>query len=247
MRDNVGKGQSHGLEVGGILSRLRTLADPDVVRGMASFGVNPRNTLGVSMPAIRKLAREIGRDHVLAAGLWDTGIHEARILAGLIDDPGQVTPEQMDGWAKGFDSWDVCDQVCMSLFDRTVFAYDKALEWSRRDEEFVKRAGFALMASLAVHDRKADDRRLLQFLPAIIEGSGDDRNFVRKAVNWALRQIGKRSLFLHGPAVRTARDIAALGTRSGRWIASDALRELESPAVLSRLRKKSAIARPKPR
>ena len=238
MRDNIGKGLTHGLEVGDIISRLRTLADPEAVKGMESFGINPENTLGVSMPAVRRLARDIGRDHRLALALWDTGVHEARILAGLIDIPASVTEEQMDGWVQDFDSWDVCDQVVMNLFDRTPFAYEKALEWSRREEEFVKRAGFALMASLAVHDKKAADEKFLRFLPAIHKASGDDRNFVRKAVNWALRQIGKRSLVLHGPAVQAAREIAATGTKSGRWIAADALQELESPAVESRLRKK---------
>ncbi len=237
MRDNIGKGLTHGLEVEDIISRLRTLADPEAVKGMASFGINPENTLGVSMPAVRRLARDIGRDHRLALALWDTGVHEARILAGLIDIPAEVTEEQMERWVKDFDSWDVCDQVVMNLFDRTPFAYEKALEWSRREPEFVKRAGFALMASLAVHDKKAADEKFLRFLPAIVKGSADDRNFVRKAVNWALRQMGKRSLVLHGPAVKTARDIAASGSRSGRWIAADALRELESPAVESRLRK----------
>jgi len=237
LRDNVGKGLTHGLEVEDILSRLRTLADPEAVKGMESFGINPENTLGVSMPAVRRLARDIGRDHRLALALWDTGVHEARILAGLIDIPADVTEEQMDGWARDFDSWDVCDQVIMNLFDRTPFAYEKAIEWSRREEEFVKRAGFALMASLAIHDKKAADEKFLRFLPALVKGSADDRNFVRKAVNWALRQIGKRSLVLHGPAVLVAKEIAASGTKSGRWIATDALRELGSSAVESRLRK----------
>jgi 3-methyladenine DNA glycosylase AlkD len=236
MRDNVGRGLTHGVAVEDILGRLRSLADPEAVEGMARFGINPEGTLGVSMPAVRGLARDIGRDHGLAQALWKTGVHEARILAGLIDEPGLVTEGQMECWASGFDSWDVCDQVCMNLFDRTPFAYEKALEWSRREEEFVKRAGFALMASLAVHDKKASDERFLPFLAAIVKGSGDDRNFVKKAVNWALRQIGKRSLALHGPAVRTAREIAACGTKSGRWIAADALRELQSAGVESRLR-----------
>jgi 3-methyladenine DNA glycosylase AlkD len=236
MRDNVGKGLTHGVSVEDILGRLRTLADPEAVKGMARFGINPERTLGVSMPAIRKLARDIGRDHGLAQALWETGVHEARILAGLIDEPALVTEEQMERWAGDFDSWDVCDQVVMGLFDRTPFAYDMALDWSRREEEFVRRAGFALMASLAVHDKKAPDERFLPFLAAIVKGSGDDRNFVKKAVNWALRQIGKRSMALHGPAVRTAKEIAASGTRSGRWIAADALRELQSAGVESRLR-----------
>lgn len=236
MRDNVGKGLTHGVTVEDILGRLRTLADPEAVEGMARFGIKSEGTLGVSMPSIRKLSRDIGRDHELALALWDSGVHEARILAGLIDEPGLVTEGQMERWAGDFDSWDVCDQVCGSLFDRTPFACEKALEWSRREEEFVKRAGFVLMACLAVHEKKADDLRFLKFLPAIVKASDDDRNFVKKAVNWALRQIGKRSLSLHGPAVRTAKEIAASGTRSGRWIAADALRELQSAGLESRLR-----------
>jgi 3-methyladenine DNA glycosylase AlkD len=239
MRDNVGKGLTHQVEVGNVLSRLRTMADPEAVKGMAAFGINPKNTLGVSMPAIRRLARDIGRDHTLALELWKSGIHEARILAGLIDDVRQVTEEQMERWVRTFDSWDICDQVCANLFDRTPIAYEKALEWSAREGEFVRRAGYVLMAALAVHDKKAPDEKFLQFLPVLEKGADDDRNFVKKAVNWALRQIGKRSLELHGPAVRTAREIAALGSKSGRWIASDALRELEGEAVLSRLRKKA--------
>ncbi len=239
MRDNVGRGLTHQVEVGNVLSRLRTLADPEAVKGMAAFGINSKNTLGVSMPAIRRLARDIGRDHALALELWKSGIHEARILAGLVDDPAEVTEGQMERWVGDFDSWDVCDQVCANLFDRTPFAFEKALEWSARKEQFVRRAGYVLMAALAVHDKKAPDEKFLQFLPVLKKGADDDRNFVKKAVNWALRQIGKRSLGLHGPAVRTAREIAALGSRSGRWIASDALRELEGEAVLSRLRKKA--------
>jgi 3-methyladenine DNA glycosylase AlkD len=242
MRDNVGKGLTHGLEVEDILSRLRTLADPDSVKGMARFGINPENTLGVSMPDIRRLAGNIGRDHALAQALWDSGVHEARILAGLVDVPAEVTAEQMERWVRDFDSWDVCDQVVMNLFDRTPFAYEKALEWSLREEEFVKRAGFALMASLAVHDKKAPDEKFLPLLDAIARGSADDRNFVKKAVNWALRQIGKRSLLLHGHAVRTAKAIAASGAKSGRWIAADALRELQSSAVESRLRERARKA-----
>ncbi len=242
MRDNVGKGLTHGLTSGDILGRLRTLADPDAVKGMARFGIRSENTLGVSMPAVRTLAREIGHDHELAQELWDSGVHEARILAGLVDDPGRVTEIQMERWALAFDSWDVCDQVVMNLFDRTPFAYGRALDWSRREEEFVKRAGFALMASLAVHDKKAPDEKFLPFFPAIADASGDERNFVKKAVNWALRQIGKRSPALQEQAIRTAGKIAARGTGSGRWIAADALRELRSGAVESRLREKSRRA-----
>jgi len=242
MRDNVGKGVVPKIEVERVLDRLRSVSDPDAVAGMAAFGIKAANTLGVSMPAIRRLARDIGRDHALAKALWETGVHEARILAGLVDELELVTDEQMERWVNDFDSWDVCDQVCGSLFDRTPVAYDKALEWSRRDGEFVKRAGYVLMATLAVHDKKADDRRFLPFLMAIRAGADDERNFVKKAVNWALRQIGKRSLALHSEAVKLARELRQERSASARWIASDALRELEGAAVLERLARR---ARPK--
>ncbi|MBI3945290.1 MAG: DNA alkylation repair protein [Armatimonadetes bacterium] len=209
------------------LDRLRALANPANVAGMARFGINSHHTLGIPIPALRKLAREAGRDHALADALWESGVHEARILAALVDDPALVTEEQMERWVAGFDSWDVCDQVCSNLLDRTPFAYRKAAEWSARPEEFVKRAGFALMAALAVHDKAAPDAAFLAFLPLIERETGDDRNFVKKAVNWALRQIGKRNGGLRGAAIETARRVRGQGSRSARWIASDALRELE--------------------
>jgi len=223
------------MECAEILARLRALANPDSVAGMARYGINPHNTLGVSIPALRRLAREAGRDHALAEDLWASGIHEARILAALVDRPQEVTPEQMERWAQDFDSWDVCDQVCSNLFDKTPWAYEKAVEWSGRDEEYVKRAGFALMAALAWHDRKAPDSALEVFLPIIACEAGDGRNYVKKAVNWALRQIGKRSRHLNALAIQTAREIGQQATRSARWIASDALRELQSAAVQERL------------
>ena len=211
-----------------ILERLRSLSNPDNVKGMGRFGISTRNTLGVSMPELRKLAKEIGKHHDLAQQLWKSGIHEAKIVAGIIDEPGLVTEKQMDAWVKDFDSWDVCDQVCMNLFDKTSFAYKKAVEWSSRQEEFVKRAAFALMASLAVHDRKAEDEAFLKLLPIIKRESTDERNFVRKAVNWALRQIGKRNKDLLGEAIKTAKEIQTLESKSARWIASDALREFKT-------------------
>ncbi|MGW8251979.1 MAG: DNA alkylation repair protein, partial [Anaerolineales bacterium] len=179
-----------------ILERLRSMANPENVAGMERYGINTQNTLGISIYTLRPLAKEIGRDHGLALGLWDSGIHEARILACYIDDPQQVTEAQMERWALDFDSWDVCDQVCSSLFDHTPFAYQKALQWSERDEEFVKRAGFVLMAALSVHDKGAPDERFEQFFPGILREASDGRNYVKKAVNWALRQIGKRSRYL---------------------------------------------------
>ena len=202
---------------------------------MARFAVPTHNALGISTPVLRKLAREIGRDHALAQALWQSGIHEARTLAALVDDARAVTEAQMDLWAKQLDSWDVCDCCCWILFDKTPFAYRKAAEWSRRKEEFVKRAGFALMAALALHDKKAADARFLKFLPMIQRESIDERHFVKKAVNWALRQIGKRNLRLNRAAVKVAEGIRKKDSRSARWIDADAFRELTSPAVQKRL------------
>lgn len=219
-----------------ILERLKSLGDPENRAGMARFGINPENAYGISIPTLRKIARETGRDHELALELWDSGIHEARILASFIDDPKQVSEAQMERWAADFDSWDVCDQCCGSLFDRTAYSYRKAFEWSKREETFVKRAAFALMAYLAVHDKRAEDQKFAAFLPVIVRESGDDRNYVKKAVNWALRQTGKRNRHLNALAIETARQIAKIDSRAARWIASDALRELTSSKIQSKLR-----------
>jgi len=208
-----------------LVEKLKGLGKPEYVEGMVRFGISANKTLGVSIPNLRGLARG-RRDHQLALDLWATGIHEARILAAFVEDPAQVTPDQMDTWAADFDSWDVCDQACISLFDKTPHAVKKALEWSGRQEEFAKRAGFAMMAALAWHDKQGSDEKFLQFLPLIIRESSDGRNFVKKAVNWALRQIGKRNPVLRQAAIKTAQEIQALGTPAGRWIAADALREL---------------------
>jgi 3-methyladenine DNA glycosylase AlkD len=218
-----------------IRRRLKAQANPGNVAGMARFGINPQNTLGVSIPALRTLAKEIGRNHKLAQGLWATRLHEGRILAGMIDDPKLVTEAQMEAWVKDFDSWDVCDQVCSNLFDKTRFAHRKALQWSARAEEFVKRAGFVLMATLAVHDKTAKDTAFLAFLPPIRTGATDERNFVKKAVNWALRQIGKRNHALNRVAIRTANELEVSDSKAARWIATDALRELTSRHVQARL------------
>lgn len=202
---------------------------------MARFGINPHNTYGVSIPKLRKLALQIGRNHELAQGLWSSGIHEARILATLIDSPERVTEKQMENWVKHFDSWDVCDGCCGNLFDKTKFAYRKAVAWSKRHEEFVKRAGFVLMAQLAVHDKEASDKEFLRFFSIIEREATDHRNFVKKAVNWALRQIGKRNLHLNKVAIKTAKRIQEIDSRAAKWIASDTLRELTSEAVQERL------------
>jgi 3-methyladenine DNA glycosylase AlkD len=203
---------------------------------MARFGINPDRALGVRIPDLRRLAREIGTDHRLALSLWRTRVHEARILASMIDDPTAVTEGQMESWAGDFDSWDLCDQCCGNLFDKTPLAHRKALEWASRDDEFVKRAGFATMAWSVVHDKKAADATFLAFLPVIEREADDDRNFVRKAVNWALRQIGKRNQRLNRAAVGVARRLAKRNdSRAARWIGTDALRELTSEGVRSRL------------
>jgi 3-methyladenine DNA glycosylase AlkD len=218
-----------------ILERLKSLGNPDAVRQMTRFGISPNKAVGVSIPQLRKMAKGIGVNHSLAQRLWSSGIHEARILASMIESPQMVTPDQMDRWARDFDSWDVCDQCCSNLFDKTDFAYEKAAEWTWRDEEFVKRAGFVLMACLAVHDKEAEDIDLLNFLPIIKREATDERNFVKKAVNWALRQIGKRNFNLNRRAVETAKEIQRIESKTAKWIASDALRELNSEAVQKRL------------
>ncbi|MCJ7751614.1 MAG: DNA alkylation repair protein [Armatimonadetes bacterium] len=222
-----------------ILQTLKSHYKPENIAGMARFGIVAKKAYGVPAPALRKLARQIGKDHALAQRLWASGIYDARLLAALIDDPTQVTEEQMESWVADFDNWAVCDGVCLHLFDRTPFAYPKAVEWSAREEEFVKRAGFALMAVLAVHDTKAPDAAFVRFLPIIERESDDDRNFVKKAVNWALRQIGKRNLALNGKAIAAAERIHKKDSRPARWIAADALRELRSEAVQKRLLAKS--------
>jgi 3-methyladenine DNA glycosylase AlkD len=202
---------------------------------MASVGINVERALGVSMPDLRALARHHRRDHDLALALWGSGIHEARILASLVDDPSLVTERQMEDWAADFDSWDLCDQVCSNLFEATPFAMRKARAWSRRDQEFVVRAGFTLIATRASRDRASPDIVFERMLPLIRRGAADDRNHVRKAVSWALRAIGKRNLALHAAAVAEAEGLIELGGRSARWIGRDALRDLERPSVKARI------------
>jgi len=219
-----------------VITELKANANPSAAEGMARFGINPTNTLDVSIPKLRGIGKRIGRDHDLARKLWNSGIHEARILASLVDNPEQIDEEQMDRWVEDFDSWDICDQVCSNLFDKTVLAHKKAKEWARREEEYVRRAGFVLMATLAVHDKSAGSRDFEAFFPLIKAKSTDERNFVRKAVNWALRQIGKRNLALNKKAIALAREIQKLDSRSARWVASDALRELSDEKTIKRLR-----------
>ena len=217
---------------------MESLADPAAVAGMARFGIVAKKAYGLSIPQLKRLAREVVRDHLLAKLLWATEAHDARILAVLVDDPLEVSEAQMERWARDFDNWAECDGACIHLFRWTPLARRKCVEWSSRREEFVKRAGFSLMAGLAVSDKAAPDAVFLRFLPIIKREAGDGRNFVKKAVNWALRQIGKRNRRLNRAALRTAREIHKLPFPSAQWIASDALRELGSPAVQKRLKGK---------
>jgi len=217
-----------------LLAQLRALANPDNVAGMARYGINTHQALGISIYKLRRIAKTVEPNHDLAEELWSSGIHEARILASYIERPERVSEEQLERWVLDFDSWDVCDQV-MELFAGTRYAYAKALAWSERPEEFVKRAAFALMAELAAHDKKASDEKMAQFFPIIVRESTDGRNFVKKAVNWALRNIGKRNLNLNHMAIETARQIQQIDDRTARWVAADALRELTSEKLQGRL------------
>jgi 3-methyladenine DNA glycosylase AlkD len=219
------------------LSELRGRSDPASLAGMARYGIATDKALGgTSVPQLRAMAKRLGKDHELATALWGTDIHEARLLATMVDDPAAVSEEQMEAWAADFCSWDLCDQCCSNLLSYAAPSWKKAAEWSRREETYVKRASFALMAALAVHDKKAADRRFLDLLPLIEGAASDERNHVRKAVNWALRQIGKRNPALNSAAIACGERIQAAGGRTARWIAADALRELRSEAVQQRLR-----------
>jgi 3-methyladenine DNA glycosylase AlkD len=225
------------MEYDDVIASLKARANADNVAGMARFGISADNTLGISVTELRTLAKQIGKDHDLALLLWDSGIHEGCMLATLVEDPELVTGAQADAWVEDLDSWDICDGLCFNVLWKTPFAYDKCFEWSAREEEFVKRSGFALMAKLSLSDKKAPDERIAAFLPVIRREATDERNFVKKAVNWALRQIGKRNAALNARAIATANDIAGLDSKSARWIAKDALRELQGEAVQARLSK----------
>lgn len=213
------------------LELLRRQARPDQLEGMQRFGMAGAQRLGVSIPALRRMARSLGPDHDLAQALWTTGIPDAQILGSMVGEPSRLTASQMNGWARQARSWDVCDQACSNAHSRSPLAWGRVPVWARSNDEFVRRAAFALIACLAVHDKSAPDQRFIEALSVIEGASGDDRNFVRKAVNWALRQIGKRNAALHALAIDSAERIAARGSRSARWIAADALRELRSDAV----------------
>lgn len=222
-----------------IIQELEAQSNPQDVEGMARFGINPQKTYAVRIPELKKIAKKVGKNHQLAAQLWEAGYRETRILACMIEDPKQVTSEQMDVWATEFDYWEICDQCCMKLFRMTPFAYQKVFEWSESEEEFKKRAAFALIAVLAVHDKKAPDEKFEQLFPLIIKESTDNRLYVKKAVNWALRHIGKKNIILNRKAINVASEIQKIDSKSAKWIASDALREIKSAKVQERLYRQS--------
>ena len=219
-----------------VLDEMWAVASEDHRVGMARFGIPIERAMGIPVPLLRKMARVYRNEHELAIELWNSGWHEARILAPMVADPKQTTSELVDRWTEEFDAWDICDQCCQNLFRLTPFAYDKVYEYALREEEFVRRTAFALMATLAVGDKAAEDERFLPFFGLIEQASGDSRNFVRKAVNWALRQIGKRNQRLHREALEVSRRLASMSDKTAVWIGKDALRELSDPKVMARIR-----------
>jgi 3-methyladenine DNA glycosylase AlkD len=220
-----------------IIATLLSLRNETNVRGMKRFGICIENAIGISMPELRKMASGIGKNHTLAFELWQTGYHEARILASMIDECKKVTPIQMDAWVKDFNSWDVCDQCCGNLFRYTAFGYDKAIEWAHSEIEYTRRAGFVMMASLAIGDKKADDEKFLTFFSIILQYADDERNFVKKAVNWALRQMGKRSFYLRDQALECIEILLKRNNKTSQWIAKDALRELKDEKIINRIKR----------
>jgi 3-methyladenine DNA glycosylase AlkD len=220
-----------------VIKKLKLMGSPKNLEGMARYGINKKNNLGISIYRLRSLAKEIGTNHELSLKLWESGIHDARLLAVFIEDPSQVSEEQMDHWVNDFDSWDICDQACTSLFDLTPYAYKKVFEWAERNEEFVKRAAFSIIAGIAVHDKETSDEKFGQFAHLIIKHATDERNYVKKAVNWALRNIGKRNISLNKKMISLSKEILLLNSKSAHWIANDALRELNSEKIRKKLKK----------
>jgi len=221
-----------------VIRRLEAKAGPDQLEGMARFGMVTERRLGVSIPNMRQMSKELGKDHKLAIQLWETGIPEARILASMVDEPDKLSEAQMEDWVKSINSWDVCDQMCQNLFEKSPLAWKKVMDWSKREEEFTKRAAYALLACLAWHDKDAKDVEFIKLLPVVKRGATDKRNFVKKAVSWALRNIGKRNLNLNKAAMRTAKEMLQIDSSTARWVASDAMKQLSSAPVQRRLRKK---------
>jgi 3-methyladenine DNA glycosylase AlkD len=223
------------------LEQMSTQRDRD---NLARFGITATRAFGVSMANVQKLARRLGRNHELAAALWDTGVYEARMLTAFVDEPTRVTSAQMDRWCRDFDNWGICDTVCFVLFDRTPYAWKKVAAWRDRREEFVKRAAFALLWGLTVHDKHSDDAPFAEGLRFIERAASDERHFVKKSVNMALRAIGKRTPALNAAAVDVARRLAESPEAAARWVGKNALKELTSPTVIRRLATRRGSARP---
>jgi len=218
-----------------IMHEFKSKSNHKSIEGMVRFGITPDKTFGIRIPERRKMAKRIRKDRELAHKLWELGYRETMILASMVDVPEQVTEEQLEKWVRNFDYWEICDQTIMNLFEKTKFAYTKAFEWGVSEEEFIKRAGYVMMARLAVSDKEAEDQSFIQFFPLIEKGSTDSRIMVKKAVNWALRQIGKRNLKLNKEAIKVAKTIAQLDSTAEKWIAKDVIGELESESVQKRL------------
>jgi 3-methyladenine DNA glycosylase AlkD len=220
-----------------VLELLEAKADPSQLEGMARYGIATEKRLGVKVPEMRRIAKRVGQDHQLAQELWRSGIAEGRIVASMVDVPAEVTTQQMDAWVRDFNSWDICDQVCMNLFDKTPLAWQKARDWSTREPEFQKRAAYALIACLASHDKDAPDEQFIDLIPVIKQAATDDRNYVKKAVSWTLRNIGKRNRHLNQIALDVAQELEALESKPARWIARDVCRDLTSETTIRRLDK----------
>ena len=229
-------------QVSEALAALKRLGTKHTREGLARYAIVAGKVFGVSMAGIHQVAKRFGKDHDLAAALWDTGWYEARLLAAFVDDPALVTPSQMDRWCRDFDNWAVCDTLCFKLFDQTPYAYAKVEQWSRRRAEYEKRAAFALLASLALHDKRAEDEKFLKCLPLIERAASDERNFVKKGVSWALRGVGRRNLVLREAALAVAKRLAASDEPAARWVGKDAIKDLERAA--KRPKKEKARASP---
>jgi 3-methyladenine DNA glycosylase AlkD len=221
-----------------VLARLAELGEPRNVEGLARYGIVAKKAFGVPVGVLQAEAKRLGRDHDLAIELWKSGWYEARLLAAFVGEPERLTLAQMNAWAKDFDNWGVCDTVCMHLFDRSKLAYGRIEPWAKRREEFVKRAGFALLASLALHDKKAADERFFAYFELIERTADDERKFVKKAVSWALRAIGHRNLSSNARALALARKLASEADATRRWVGKDVLRDLTRPAVIAKLRRR---------
>lgn len=221
------------------LARLKRLGSRKNRDGMARYGLVSKHVFGISVGTLRSIAKQLGKDHAFALALWKTGWYEARMLAAFVDEPAAVTPAQMDRWCRDFDNWGICDTTCFALFDQTPHAFAKIRQWAPRHEEFVRRASFALLASVALHDRTSEDGAFVKCLPLIARAADDDRNFVKKGVSWALRSVGSRSIALHRQSIALAKRLAASDSSAARWIGRDALRDLERPLVARRVAKKS--------